>query len=76
MKCKDCKWWSDDEQCRRLPPCMALQQVAPDSDITNCDQGVWPFTHKSDWCGEFEANEEAIQEAMRLQEVHEAFLRL
>lgn len=60
-------------QCRRKPPSFAGASAdvfrawayGPDSDEPD-DQnlammGLWPVTHKSDWCGEFRESEESVK---------------
>ena len=59
MDCETCKWWQDISEgdpdgpvgrCRRNAPVAEVGEE--DSDVAYWD-AQWPFTDKSDWCGEF-----------------------
>ena len=57
MKCKNCKWWEQDEEekncygyftgwCHRFPPLL--------KPLPKMEGGHgWPTTEDYDWCGEF-----------------------
>ena len=55
--CETCRFWDkkdfrsteDKGQCRRYPPVVTLEGIEG-MRLT----GDWPFTFKTNWCGEFE----------------------
>lgn len=58
MNCKSCNWWKfigatttlgqELGECRRNAPVLGL------SDLRANDEGKWPLTVATDYCGEFE----------------------
>jgi len=57
-KCENCRWWDTSTSLAAdedKSPCRVHAPVADDRS------GVarWPFTDASDWCGEFEPEENA-----------------
>ena len=46
ITCKDCRFFSVDNTCRRFPP----------AGRPSC----WPTLNANDWCGEFEAKKSMI----------------
>jgi hypothetical protein len=50
-QCKDCKYWKATTNpwniCMRFPPITEETQIVK-------HQGIWPNTHFSSWCGEFQ----------------------
>jgi len=60
-KCKDCKWWDllaigeRSGECRKYAPKYLYCDIDKNSEPVASEDGIWPFTDKNDWCGEFEA---------------------
>ena len=63
--CKSCKFWREGKeeedheeyrQCRKHTPQLNLFGAEYDT------AGLWPTTHRSDWCSEHEACEQTDQQ--------------
>ena len=74
MKCKDCKYWDNQNElvspegfeygnCRRFPPGI-IEAIIPTKAPEEMEIGVFPLTEGDiDWCGEFERKEKIPNEA-------------
>ena len=63
-RCKDCKWYDNSRSnpaygdCRKKSPVVLVDgyEIGCAGHTT-----VWPETAATDWCGEFEAKKEGIE---------------
>lgn len=58
VTCLTCRFWGGSPRkngpgaCRRRSPVVLVGQV--EATAVNCFDGVFPHTHETDWCGEYE----------------------
>ena len=58
-ECGRCRFWHDPDgkfaECRRYAPAPRTLCTKKEKDTAQlCISSLWPDTHVSDWCGEFE----------------------
>jgi hypothetical protein len=58
--CARCAFWNDrgdgeEGECRVNPPVMHAQLNFKIDDIVPLEDGCWPYTKASDWCGRLQA---------------------
>ena len=82
--CGRCKWWRktlspngplslDWGECKARPPLFANKPRL--RDLVNKQQGVWPETSSSDWCGAFQPTEEVLRSYSKFGEIEEWQIR-
>lgn len=63
QRCENCRFWCkwDDGVgwCKRYAPVMIAAQFPDDMFAGSPYQGVHPETEESDWCGEWQAKQDA-----------------
>ena len=65
-RCSECKWWTANGVCHRLPPRPSTPNELDAGDcrakdnlnLWLCDLTVWPITAASEICGEYASKEE------------------
>ena len=63
LQCETCRFWTHDTMnegsCRRHVPAVLVMQSGGTYPAT-----AWPYTHSWDWCGEYEAREDDLNQEL------------
>jgi hypothetical protein len=54
-RCRDCKWWAFEGECRRFPPTWTIWPNDNQPPVIYWPQSSFPPTGPDLWCGEYQA---------------------
>lgn len=61
--CGTCRFWDNSTQHRDRPDESGLCRKRPPRRFSCTGMGVWPLTEDADWCGSYERDPDAVEEA-------------